>query len=153
MKSATCNGRARDLELNTTSPIRSFTDNVERFIALKMPRADRSYSNCWSKTKWTMSPVQDDGLQCRNAACRPQGKLLIAALLADGTNRTSQLRLHRARVNPNDQSGRKNYATLSGNSDLLVAPKAQAAEFTVTEAPRRQRQLERRGFKTKVEPV
>ncbi len=45
------------------------------------------------------------------------------------------------------------YATLSGRGDLLVAPKAQAAEFTVTEAPRRQRELERRGFKTKLEAV
>jgi arylamine N-acetyltransferase len=50
-----------------------------------------------------------------------------------------------------NQAGK--YATLSGKGDLLVAPKAQAAEFTVTEAPRRQRELERRGFKTKVEPV
>jgi hypothetical protein len=45
------------------------------------------------------------------------------------------------------------YATLSGKGDLLVAPKAQAAEFTVTEAPSRQRELERRGFKTKLEAV
>jgi hypothetical protein len=45
------------------------------------------------------------------------------------------------------------YATLSGKGDLLVAPKAQAAEFTVMEAPRRQRELERRGFKTKLEAV
>jgi hypothetical protein len=37
--------------------------------------------------------------------------------------------------------------------DLLVAPKAQASEFPANEAPRRQRELERRGFKTKVEPV
>ena len=33
------------------------------------------------------------------------------------------------------------YAALSGKGDLLVAPKAQAAEFAVTEAPRRQRDL------------
>jgi serine/threonine protein kinase len=45
------------------------------------------------------------------------------------------------------------YATLSGQGDLLVAPKAQAAEFPVKEAPRRQKELERRGFKTKMEPV
>jgi hypothetical protein len=45
------------------------------------------------------------------------------------------------------------YATLSGKGDLLVAPKAQAAEFPANEAPRRQKELERRGFKTKVEPV
>jgi hypothetical protein len=45
------------------------------------------------------------------------------------------------------------YATLGGKGDLLVAPKAQASEFTVSEAPRRQKELERRGFKTKVEPV
>lgn len=37
--------------------------------------------------------------------------------------------------------------------DLLVAPKAQASEFPANEAPRRQRELERRGFKTRVEPV
>ena len=37
--------------------------------------------------------------------------------------------------------------------DLLVAPKAQASEFPATEAPRHQKELERRGFKTKVEPV
>jgi len=36
---------------------------------------------------------------------------------------------------------------------LLVTPKAQASEFPATEAPRRQRELERRGFKTRVEPV
>jgi hypothetical protein len=45
------------------------------------------------------------------------------------------------------------YATLSGRGDLLVVPKAQASEFPATEAPRRQKELERRGFKTKVEPV
>jgi hypothetical protein len=48
---------------------------------------------------------------------------------------------------------RENNATLSGKGDLLVAPKAQAAEFPANEAPRRQKELERRGFKTKVEPV
>ena len=37
--------------------------------------------------------------------------------------------------------------------DLLVAPKAEASEFPSTEAPRRQQDLERREFKTKVEPV
>lgn len=45
------------------------------------------------------------------------------------------------------------YATLGGKGDLLVAPKAQAAEFPATEAPRRQRELERRGFTTKIEPA
>jgi hypothetical protein len=45
------------------------------------------------------------------------------------------------------------YATLGRAGDLLVAPEAQAAEFPATEAPRRQKELERRGFKTKVEPV
>jgi hypothetical protein len=45
------------------------------------------------------------------------------------------------------------YATLSGKGDLLVAPKAQAGEFPASEAPRRQKELERRGFTTKVEPV
>jgi hypothetical protein len=42
------------------------------------------------------------------------------------------------------------YATLSGKGDLLVVPKAQATEFPANEAPRRQKELERRGFKTKV---
>jgi hypothetical protein len=37
--------------------------------------------------------------------------------------------------------------------DLLVVPKAQASEFPANEAPRRQRELERRGFKSKVEPL
>ena len=45
------------------------------------------------------------------------------------------------------------YATLGRAGDLLIAPKAQAAEFPATEAPRRQKELERRGFKTKVEPA
>jgi hypothetical protein len=45
------------------------------------------------------------------------------------------------------------YATLGRRGDLLVAPKAQASEFLATEAPRRQKELERRGFKTKVEPA
>jgi hypothetical protein len=45
------------------------------------------------------------------------------------------------------------YATLGGKGVLLVAPKAQAAEFPAAEAPRRQRELERRGFTTKIEPV
>jgi hypothetical protein len=35
----------------------------------------------------------------------------------------------------------------------LVAPKAQAAEFFATAAPRIKHRLELRGFKTKVEPV
>lgn len=50
-------------------------------------------------------------------------------------------------------SARGKYATLSGKGDLLVAPEAQAAEFPANEAPRRQKELERRGFTTKVEPV
>jgi hypothetical protein len=50
-----------------------------------------------------------------------------------------------------NQAGK--YATLGVKGDLLVAPKAQAADFQATEAPQRQLELERRGFKTKVEPV
>jgi hypothetical protein len=42
------------------------------------------------------------------------------------------------------------YAMRSSKGDVLVVPKAQASEFPATEAPRRQRELERRGFKTKV---
>ena len=45
------------------------------------------------------------------------------------------------------------YAMRGVKGDLLVAPKAQASEFPANEAPRRQRELERRGFKTRVEPV
>jgi hypothetical protein len=45
------------------------------------------------------------------------------------------------------------YAALSRKGDLLVVSRAQAGEFPDTEAPRRQRELERRGFKTKVEPT
>jgi hypothetical protein len=45
------------------------------------------------------------------------------------------------------------YAMLGGKGVLLVASKALASEFPVTEAPKRQRELERRGFKTKVEPA
>jgi hypothetical protein len=45
------------------------------------------------------------------------------------------------------------YAMRGVKGDVLVAPKAQASEFPATEAPRTQRELERRGFKTKVEPV
>jgi len=46
------------------------------------------------------------------------------------------------------------YAMRGVKGDLLVAPKAQASEFPSTEAPRRQKELERRrGFTTKVEPV
>jgi hypothetical protein len=45
------------------------------------------------------------------------------------------------------------YAALSRKGDLLVVSKAQAGEFPDTEAPRRQRELERRGFETKVEPA
>jgi hypothetical protein len=45
------------------------------------------------------------------------------------------------------------YAMRGVKGDLLVAPKAQASEFPSTEAPRQQKELERRGFKTKVEPA
>jgi hypothetical protein len=45
------------------------------------------------------------------------------------------------------------YATRGLKGDLLVASKPQASEFTTSEAPRLQRELERRGFKTKIEPV
>jgi len=44
------------------------------------------------------------------------------------------------------------YAALSRKGDLLVVSKAQAGEFPESEAPRRQKELERRGFKTKIEP-
>jgi hypothetical protein len=45
------------------------------------------------------------------------------------------------------------YAALSRKGDLLVVPKVQAGEFPDSEAPLRQRELERRGFKTKIEPA
>ena len=45
------------------------------------------------------------------------------------------------------------YAALSRKGDLLVVSKAQAGEFPSTEAPRRHAELERRGFRTKIEPV
>jgi hypothetical protein len=45
------------------------------------------------------------------------------------------------------------YAMRSPKGDLLVVPKARASDFPSTEAPGRQRELERRGFKTKVEPA
>jgi hypothetical protein len=45
------------------------------------------------------------------------------------------------------------YAALSRQGDLLVVAKAQASEFPANEVPLRQKELERRGFKTKVEPV
>ena len=45
------------------------------------------------------------------------------------------------------------YAMRGVKGDLLIAPKAQASEFSSTEAPRRQKELKRRGFTTKVEPV
>jgi len=45
------------------------------------------------------------------------------------------------------------YAALSRKGDLLVSSKAQASEFPANEAPLPQRELERCGFKTKVEPV
>ena len=73
---------------------------------------------------------------------------------ADGVkNRISHPRPHKTTFLYKITSAPGKYATLSGKGDLLVAPKAQAAEFTVTEAPRRQRELERRGFKTKLEVV
>lgn len=37
--------------------------------------------------------------------------------------------------------------------DVLVVAKAQGSEFPSIEAPRRQRELERRGYTSKVEPV
>src|SRR5437870_579943 len=46
-----------------------------------------------------------------------------------------------------NQAGK--YATLGVKGDLLVAPKAQAAEVPATEAPRQQLELERRGSKRK----
>ena len=45
------------------------------------------------------------------------------------------------------------YAMRSPKGDILVVPKAQASEFPANEAPRRQKELERRGYKTKVEPA
>jgi len=45
------------------------------------------------------------------------------------------------------------YATRGLRGDVLVAAKAQAAEFTTTEAPRVQRELGRSGFTTKTDPV
>jgi hypothetical protein len=45
------------------------------------------------------------------------------------------------------------YAMRSPKGDVLVVSKEQASEFPSTEAPRRQKELERRGFKTKIEPV
>jgi hypothetical protein len=43
------------------------------------------------------------------------------------------------------------YAMRGVKGDLLVAFKEEASEFPSTEAPRRQKDLEHRGFKTKVE--
>jgi len=45
------------------------------------------------------------------------------------------------------------FAGLSRKGDLLVVSKEQAGEFPDSEAPRRQKELERRGFKTKIEPA
>jgi hypothetical protein len=45
------------------------------------------------------------------------------------------------------------YAMRGVKGDILVPPKAQASEFPSAEAPQRQKELERRGFKTKVEPA
>jgi len=45
------------------------------------------------------------------------------------------------------------YAMRSPKGDVLVVPKAQASEFPSQEASRRQKELERRGYTTKVEPV
>ena len=45
------------------------------------------------------------------------------------------------------------YAMRSPKGDVLVVGKAQASEFPANEAPRRQKELERRGYKTKVEPA
>jgi len=54
------------------------------------------------------------------------------------------------RIRITNQPGK--YASLTPKGDLLVVPKAQAGEFPANDAPRRQRELERRGFKTKTEP-
>jgi hypothetical protein len=45
------------------------------------------------------------------------------------------------------------YAALSRKGDLLVVSKTQASEFPDEEAPMRQKELERRGFQTKIEPA
>ena len=45
------------------------------------------------------------------------------------------------------------YAALSRKGDLLVVSSSQAGEFAASEAPQRQKELERRGFTTKVEPA
>ena len=45
------------------------------------------------------------------------------------------------------------YAMRSPRGDILVVPKAQASEFPSNEAQGRQKELERRGYTTKVEPV
>lgn len=55
------------------------------------------------------------------------------------------------RIRITSHSGK--YAMRSPKGDVLVVPKAQASEFPSTEAPRRQKELERRGFKMKVEPL
>jgi len=55
------------------------------------------------------------------------------------------------RIRITSQPGK--YAALSRKGDLLVVQKAQAGEFLSTEAQRRQKELERRGFTTKVEPT
>lgn len=44
------------------------------------------------------------------------------------------------------------YAALSLKGDLLLLSKAQAGEFPSTEAPLRQKELERRRFRTKAKP-
>jgi hypothetical protein len=55
------------------------------------------------------------------------------------------------RIRITSQPGK--YAALSRKGDLLVVQKSQAGEFPSAEAPRRQKELERRGFTTNVEPT
>ena len=45
------------------------------------------------------------------------------------------------------------YATLGLNGELLVVPEAQAGTFLASAAPAKQKELERRGYKTTVEPI
>ena len=45
------------------------------------------------------------------------------------------------------------YAMKTPKGDVLIGSKEQASEFPSTEAPSRQKELERRGFQTKIEPA
>ena len=96
----------------------------------------------------------------RGRACIPGGAVGLRLGLFWTDARSKIRRLIAARAAPpqdfvliriSNQAGK--HATLAVKGDLLVAPKAQAAEYPATGAPRRQLELERRGFKTKVEPV